>query len=224
MKKLFVLAAALCVSSGAFAQALFIEGTHYQPVTPHQPTSDPSKVEVVEVFSYACGHCANFQPFVHPWAEALPEHAKFQRLPVVFGRRAWEPFARAYYALEAMGRTEGAHDALFDAIHKERAGLRTIEQIASHLNQRVGIDEKEFLRVAKSFAVETRLKRGQNMVRRYGVDATPSMVINGKYRVTAAMAGSIPRMFEILDYLIEREAANLPQPEPEVSAEAVSSP
>ena len=35
--------------------------------------------------------------------EAKPEYVKLNRLPVVFGRRAWELMARGYTTAEAMG-------------------------------------------------------------------------------------------------------------------------
>ena len=47
------------------AQALYVEGRHYHSIEPAQPTEvADGKVEVVEVFSYACVHCANFEPHI----------------------------------------------------------------------------------------------------------------------------------------------------------------
>ena len=46
----------------AQGSVLWQEGKHYERINPAQPTTSGDKVEVVEVFSYACVHCANFEP------------------------------------------------------------------------------------------------------------------------------------------------------------------
>jgi thiol:disulfide interchange protein DsbA len=38
-------------------------GKNYFVIDPPQPTSSGDKIEVLEVFSYACPHCAHFQPY-----------------------------------------------------------------------------------------------------------------------------------------------------------------
>ena len=59
-KYAFVLLAALAAPA-ALAQGLlekYQAGTHYYPIQPAQAVTAPKgKVEVVEVFWYACGHC-----------------------------------------------------------------------------------------------------------------------------------------------------------------------
>ena len=39
----------------------FVEGVHYMRLPVPVETQDASKVEVVEIFSYACIHCRNFE-------------------------------------------------------------------------------------------------------------------------------------------------------------------
>jgi thiol:disulfide interchange protein DsbA len=41
---------------------------------------------------------------------------------------------------------------------------------------------------------------------RYGVDGTPTFIVAGKYRITGASAGSYERLFQIIDFLVAREA------------------
>ena len=87
-----------------------------QPMAPGQPrpgidfeelqTPQPAlanvkgKIEVVEVFSYACSHCAHFQPTVSAWKKKLPADVNFIYLPSV-GQGSWERFARGFYAAES---------------------------------------------------------------------------------------------------------------------------
>jgi len=44
-------------------------------------------------------------------------------------------------------------------------------------------------------------------VQRYGVDGTPSMIVNGKYRVMSPQQGGFKRMLEIVDALVAQEHA-----------------
>ena len=42
---------------------------------------------------------------------------------------------------------------------------------------------------ANSFAVNTKMKRADAPIKAYGVDSTPTLIVNGKYRITAQSAG-----------------------------------
>ena len=61
-----VLALALLI--GAFSMTAaerFREGVHFFALPVPVETADPSRIEVVEVFSYACIHCKNFAPVLN---------------------------------------------------------------------------------------------------------------------------------------------------------------
>lgn len=189
----------------------FQPGVHYQTIEPPQPTNDAQKVEVVEVFNYACPHCATFQTYIHPWSENVPDNVEFRRIPVVF-RASWEPFARAYYVSEALGLLDQSHSALFDALHKERLPLRTDDDIAEFFAERFDITKDDYLKAARSFAIQTKLNRGNTQAQRYGVQATPSLVINGKFVSTTSMTSGADRMISLIDHLVESEAAAIAPP------------
>lgn len=179
-------------------------GTHYFPIDPPQPTSTGDKVEVLEVFSYACIHCAHFEPQVQAWKKKMPAQASFGYLPAVFNP-SWEVFARAYYAAEVLGIAEKAHQDLFDAIHV-RHEVRNLEDIAK-IYAKYGKTEQQFLDATKSFGVEMKLNRAKQLVPRYGVDGTPSVIVAGKYRVTGGSAGSAEKVFDVVNFLIAKELA-----------------
>ena len=204
------LLAVLGVFSANVSAQQFQEGVHYEVIEPAQPTSAKDQVEVVEVFGYMCPHCASFQPYVHPWSENVADNVYFTRIPAIFNR-SWEPFARAYYAAEVLGVLDDGHKALFDAVHTERKMIRSPDHLADFFSQ-YGVDSAEFKKTMNSFAVETKLRRGQALIPRYGVNATPSMVVNGKYRTTGRMSGSFSNMLEVVDFLVAKEAAGLPKP------------
>ena len=213
LKPLGILLAGLvatCATSAAFAAdapapapASWEEGKSYFPVNPPQPTATGDKVEVLEVFSYACPHCAHFQPYAEQLKQSLPAGAAFTYMPAVFNP-SWEPYARAYYTAESLGVVDKTHQALFDALHRDHLPLRTIDELAGFYAQN-GVDKAKFLATSASFEVESKLSRAQTIVKADGVDGTPSIVVNGKYRVTGASAGGYPQLIELVDWLVQKE-------------------
>lgn len=203
--RLAVLLLGLALVSCASAEGgRFVEGQHYFPIRPPQPTASGERVEVVEVFSYLCIHCANLEPEVRKWKGRLPAHVAFSHMPAIFNDQL-AMYGRAFYAAEALGILEASHQALFDAIHRDRRQFRSLEELAAFYAQ-FGVSEQQFLDAARSFAVETKLRRAREMAMRYGIDGTPSFVVHGKWRVTVGSAGSVEAFFELVDELIAREA------------------
>ena len=181
------------------------EGTHYQVLDTPVRTASDSGVEVAEVFWYGCPHCYTFKPLVESWAEDLPEDVNYVKIPAALGR-SWEPHAKAFYALEAMGELDKVHDALFDALAGERRPLNSGEALADFVSGH-GVDGEEFLKNYNSFGVNAKMQQAQSKIRGARVTGTPTMLVNGKYRVTASMAGSHEATLEVVDYLIEQERA-----------------
>jgi thiol:disulfide interchange protein DsbA len=209
LKRLGLLLAGLVAASAAFAAdapataASWEEGRNYFLVDPPQPTATGDKVEVLEVFSYACPHCAHFQPTAEEIKKSLPAGAVFVSMPAVFNP-SWEPYARAYYTAESLGVLDKTHQELFDALHRDHLPMRTIDDLAGFYAQH-GVDKAKFLATAGSFEVESKLQRASQIVKADGVDGTPSVIVNGKYRVTGTSAGGYPQMVEVVDYLVKKE-------------------
>lgn len=181
----------------------YSENKAYVRIQPPQPTADPSRVEVVEVFWYGCPHCHSFQPYVERWLLTKPDNVSFTRLPAVLSER-WAIHARAYYTAEALGVLEKVHPLLFDAKARPRD---TEDTLAEFFEKNAGIDRARFLSTFKSFAVDAKVARARDMTRRYGIEGTPAMVINGKYRTGPDMAGSFENLIGVVDFLADREAA-----------------
>jgi protein dithiol oxidoreductase (disulfide-forming) len=180
-------------------------GKNYFLIEPAQPTATGSKIEVLEVFSYACSHCAHFQPYAEQLKAALPAYASFDYMPAIFNPQ-WEPFARAYYTAQSLGVLDKTHQALFDALHRDHMPLRSIDDLATFYASH-GVDRAKFIAASGSFEVESKLSRSSEIVKNDGIDGTPSIVVNGKYRTTGAAAGGYPQMIELVKWLVEKEHA-----------------
>jgi len=185
-----------------------VVGQDYFLIEPAQPVTTGNKIEVLEIFSYACPHCAHFQPYAEELKSKLPANAQFGLLPAVF-QPMWEPFARGFYAAKSLGLIEKTHQALFDALHRDHQPLHTLEDLANLFYAKYGADSGTFLSTATSFVVEGELERGNDLVRAYHIDGTPSIVINGKYRITAIPDRGIafPEMVQLTLDLVKQETA-----------------
>lgn len=210
-KYAFALLAAFAAPA-ALAQGLlekYQAGTHYYPIQPAQAVTAPKgTVEVLEVFSYACIHCAHFQAKVDAWKKNKPANASFVLLPAAWNP-TWEMVARAYYASEALGILDKTHDAFFNAIFIDKVPFASLQDVASWYTK-FGVTEQAFLDAANSFTTNTKIQRSKQMVPRYGVDGTPSIVVAGKYRVTGESAGGYDNVFDVVNFLVAKEAAAAP--------------
>ncbi|MEN1943248.1 thiol:disulfide interchange protein DsbA/DsbL [Luteimonas sp. MJ293] len=184
-----------------------VEGTHYvvvEDAQPLQPLND--QIEVVEVFGYTCGACASFDPLISAWEKRQPEDVRVTMLPAAFGG-IWDTFAKAYYAAESMDLAEATHGPMFRALHVDRSlspqGLNTNVLAAFYAQH--GADERRFAQTMESFAVAGQVRRAQQFAVAAGVDATPTMIVNGKYRVVSGQ--DFQDVLRIVDHLVARERA-----------------
>jgi thiol:disulfide interchange protein DsbA len=200
----------------------WVEGKNYFVIEPAQPTSHPGKIEVTEVFSYACPACNAFHTTADRIAQSLPANAVMNYLPASFRPdENWPVYQRAFYAAQALGIVDKTQDAAFDATWKTgeiatydlqsgkpkpHEAWPTIEDIAKFY-AKYGVDPKEFVGIANSFTVNTKMKRADDLIKAYSVNETPTLVIDGKYRFTATSAGGYPQAIELAQWLVSKEAA-----------------
>ncbi|WP_149195889.1 thiol:disulfide interchange protein DsbA/DsbL [Luteimonas suaedae] len=182
-------------------------GTDYVEIPngqPYQPLN--GQIEVVEVFGYTCPACAQFEPLLSAWKRRQPADVRVTAVAAPFGGY-WMPYARAYFAAESMGLVDKTHQAMFEAIHVQRSlpvQDATPEAIGEFYAQH-GTDAGKFASTMQSFAVNGKLKRAEQFIARAGVDSTPTLIINGKYRVTSGR--SFDQVLNTAEHLIARERA-----------------
>jgi thiol:disulfide interchange protein DsbA len=193
------------VSSVALAQP-YQEGQHYDAIDAASNMPD-DKVVVTEAFAYPCPACRNFLPVITAWAEQAPDYVEVQKLPVAL-RPSWAPFARAYYTAQVMDLGPEAHEKTFKALHDERQRITSMEDIGK-LYEEFGVDAGEFVEMSESFAVESQMGRNRTEVRRFGIRGTPSVIVQGKYRMKLRAFDSYQEMMRAVDVLVAREAEAL---------------
>ena len=183
------------------------EGTDYVEITTAQPSfGGPGKIEVAEVFSYHCIHCADFQPYMNRWKARMPADVRLTYVHAAFGG-VIDNLARGFYAAESLGATERTHDALFRAFHVERKiTTGAIDEVAD-VYAGLGLDRKKMLDTMNSFGITSKVNRAKQFALRTGVTGTPTIIVNGRYRVMATPDGGFDGMLRTVDFLVARERA-----------------
>jgi len=193
----------LLVLTMPLVHAGFEEGVKYQRIANPQPTSMADKIEVLEFFWYGCPHCYQLEPEVEDWLQNNPDDVAFVRMPAVLGP-SWELLTRAFYTAELLDATDKIHKPLFERLHKARKKIRNTDELKAFFVEQ-GVSAEDFDNTFSSFAVITKTNRSKQVSGLYGITGVPAMVVNGKYLVTAKMAGSNKQMLDVVDYLVEQE-------------------
>ncbi len=201
-------------AAGQLPAGKWVAGVNYRPLVPAQPTdAAPGKVEVIEVFWYACPHCYTLDPYLENWRKSKPSYVEFRRVPVT-----WQPVhqshARLFYALEALGKEAAVHSEVFAEMHDRKNYMFAQGNDSETLSAQVafakahGISEADFTNALNSFTVQTSMAKADDLVHRYRVDGVPLMVINGKYVTDVNMAGSPANLISIVNDLVASEKKN----------------
>lgn len=187
------------------------EGVDYTVLPEPQPTFGAGGIEVAEVFAYTCIHCANLQPTINTWKPTLASDVRFRYVPGAFGGPS-DNFARGFFAAETMGLLDKTHDGVFKAFFVDRKfQTGSLEEIADHYASQ-GADREAFLSTMNSFAVTAKVNRARQFALRTNVQATPAMIINGKYSATTTNDRGPEGLLATIEYLVAVERANAAKP------------
>jgi cyclophilin family peptidyl-prolyl cis-trans isomerase len=188
-------------------QEQYIAGEHYVVLDRPVPTRDNRKIEVVEMFTYGCPHCYEFEPLIKGWSKQQAGDVDFWYFPAVWNE-PMKLYARAFYAANELNVSEKIHLPLFNAIVIEQKSIRNEADLADIFESH-GVDRKDFTEVFNSTETETQVKYAEERVRLYKPVGVPEIIVNGKYRVDRMRAGGLKEMLAVADYLINKERATL---------------
>jgi thiol:disulfide interchange protein DsbA len=209
LRPLLATVAFVATAAGASA-ADFKNGIDYNTIDGVARPDTGKKVEVLEIFMYHCPHCNALDPSLADWVKKQGDKIVFKRMHL-----GDDAQAKAFYTLDTMNALgNGMHEKIFHAIHVERNRLNTDAALLDFVTKN-GVDKTKYLEVFNSFAVQTKLKRGAQVANQYKIDSAPSLVIDGHYTTSPALAGhglnSAPAahavMFQVMDTLVAKAAA-----------------
>jgi protein dithiol oxidoreductase (disulfide-forming) len=197
----------------------WVEGRNYFLIAQPQPTNLPKgKVLVTEVFSYACPACNQFRPYMQKLVKSLPPNAVLDYIPASFNpAEDWPMFQLAYVTAQTLGIANMTHEAMYDAVwttgelattdgNTLKSHMPTIEDAARFYQKQAGVPAAKFLETAKSFGVDTQVRHDEDLMKAYGIDRTPTLIVNGKYRVTVQEAGGPAQMVDVVNFLVHKES------------------
>ena len=195
----------LLATSTAFAAIQPEQGVHYKLLQPAQPTNvAPGKVEVVEVFWYACGHCYVLEPKLEAWdKKGRPANAQLVRLPATWNNLL-KTHARLFYTAELLGK-QSLNPEIWREINVKRNKLDTPEAIEAFFTSR-GVSKADFQKAYSGFAIDSKVMKAEDLNRRYKIASTPTVIVNGKYVTDMGMAGGEEQLFEVINALVARES------------------
>jgi protein dithiol oxidoreductase (disulfide-forming) len=224
MRSFHVAATALFLTltgaAAVHADTTWVPGVNYFLIEPARPTSvPPGKVEVTEVFSYGCPACNAFLPIMQKLKQSLPANAVVDYVPAAFQTSEdWPMFQQAYITAQALGVADKAHEAMFDAIWKTgelaiidpatqtlKSPPPSIEDAARFYARQTGVPVATFLNMAKSMSVDMKIKGDDELMIQYRIDRTPTIIVNGKYRLHTESAGGTDKLIELVNYLVAKE-------------------
>ena len=194
-------AALLLTPAFAALAAEPMEDVDYVLIAP-QPATVPGKIEVIEFFYYGCESCNRLEPRLQSWLKSLPSDVSFRRNPAL-RRTAWVPLTRVYYALEQFGEIERLHEKVYHAVHDDGLNLSNSSELYKWA-QKVGLDRGKLEQLLDSDLVSTQVQRARDATVAYGITATPSFVVDGRYMTSGGMAGSLEALLPIVEGLIDK--------------------
>lgn len=194
----------LCLKP-AYSGDDFLEGVHYQSLEKRLPISVPAgSVEVIQFFSYACPHCANFEPALATWRKKHLHDITFRRVHV-----GWTGIHHQllilYSTLEMMNLAERLHSKVFVAIQEERRRLNRIDDLLLFIESN-GVNRGEFEAIYRSADVLAKAQMAIKSKDDYRIDevGVPAIGIHGRFYTSPSLAGSQSLALEVTDHLVTK--------------------
>jgi len=201
---LFLTIAAIPIAASAQIQA----GREFKLLDPPRPVATGSRIELIEFFYYGCPACYETQPLLSRWLVTAPEYVEIRRVPAMSSEN-WEPYAKLFYALEALEQVGRLHWPVYDNIHFDNVTLND-EKVMADWVARNGVERQTFIDAYNSPAVRAKVNAAREMIKSYDVHGVPTFVIDGKYLTSARLAGGTRQVIQVLDELVKRARQERP--------------
>jgi thiol:disulfide interchange protein DsbA len=120
---------------------------------------------------------------------------------------------------QTLGVADKVHDAMFEAVWTTgelattdsstgglKAHMPTIEDAARFYEKHAGVPATKFVATSKSFGVDSQVRIDEEAIKQFGVDRTPTIVVNGKYRLQVDAAGGPDALIELVNWLVAKES------------------
>ena len=194
------LLAAACLAAAAPAQEIRArQNVEYRLIDP-QRVETRDRIEVIDFFWYGCPHCNDLQPALEGWIKRKPADVVVRRIPAIL-QDSWAPHARIYYTLEQLNEVERLHQRVYYGYHVELLHMSKPDVLVEWAVKN-GIDRKRWLDAYYSPEVDAKVEHAKKLNQAYTVEATPTLVVDGRYLTSGSLAPSLQGMIPVLEDLI----------------------
>lgn len=191
----------------------FEENTHYiryQNVLQDQLEQNPTLAEadLIEFFTYGCMHCQAFQPELNKWHKKNSDK-RIAYVPVVWNEQT-EMHAKVFYLIKNYPNAEQIHHQLFDLVKGFSRTDSLDEQkvkFIDFLNQK-GIQPIDVLNALDSTDLDSKTASSVMLAKRYEVSGTPTLIVNGEYRINNKVLTDKKQLLDIVDELFVKIGSN----------------
>ena len=181
----------------------FRAGVHYELLDNPTKVRDPSKIEVTEVFWFGCNHCYALEPYITRWKRDIPLDVTFIKSPATWNDML-KTHARIYYTAKALGIEQQFVPAAFNTIQNEGKMLTGNTELEYYFRG-FNVEKDRYKAVSTSFGVRNAVDQADKKMKDWKVTGVPSLVVNGKYKVAASRSVRTDELFDVVDFLIEKE-------------------
>ncbi len=188
--------------SFSVAAAGYSEGKDYAVLAEPVRPADASKIEVAEAFSFLCPHCHKFEPLLQAWTKKQPADVVVVQTHASFNHN-WPIYQRGFYTMVSLGVKDKAQEGVFNSIYVAKKELLTAEAWADFLSL-YGVDKQKTISTFKSFGVNSQIKQADNRVRDFKIASTPTIIVDGRFRVTAS---NHEEMLKVAQFLVDKVRA-----------------
>ena len=120
----------------------------------------------------------------------------------------WNPtlkiHARLFYSAKALGIEDKIIPGAFTAIQREGRFLTGNSEL-EYFFKGFGVEKEKYLSVSNSFGVNNAVKQADNRMRQWTITGVPTLIVNGKYKVSGTREVGTDRLLDVVDFLIEKE-------------------
>ena len=181
----------------------FRAGVHYELLDNPTKARDPSKIEVTEVFWFGCNHCYALEPYIARWKRDIPLDVTFIKSPATWNDML-KTHATIYYTAKALGIEQQFVPAAFNTIQNEGKMLTGNTELEYYFRG-FDVQKDRYKAVSTSFGVRNAVDQADKKMKEWKVTGVPSLVVNGKYKVAASRSVRTDELFDVVDFLIEKE-------------------
>lgn len=197
-----VLICAPAFALGAFAQR---PAGVYKAIGPVPKAHSEKVVHLEEFLNFTCPHCNNFRAVAKPVLKKYGKRLKVTYVPVLF-RGQSDAALRLFYIGERAGRAEEVKNLIFDATFRYGVDIND-PTIVSTLAHSLGLED-QYKDEAHAKWVDEKLTQASVRADKYGVEATPTIVLDGALRLVpeTGMNEFVANLDKVIGELLKKQS------------------